>query len=257
MLQSIYSITIGLFYQSLIEPLEWQLSSEDLKPKNRYLSQTGIQFFYDNQIEADKIEIYLPEVIQTLKNSQFYLSSESIVLVQKDHCNHLDKMQEAIVSTRGFYYPPKQYSYYITSGNQDYPLDKIYYAHNNPYRSAVLHELTHQLVSRYYGKWRTKIFIETWKNEGYAEYMVAIGSYFKKEELWAILIENNLSDAIIENPFKGQKFFPSGNFEDYAAAFLQTRYALDVKKIPLLDFFKHSYKPASAKEIKDWLMKRD
>ena len=256
-LQCFYGLIIEVYYPSLLKSLEWELSSEGLKPHHKYSSQTGIQFFYDDRDQADKIERYLPEVINTLKGSIFYKDSQDLVLVQKERCQHYGSTQEETDYASGFYYPIKQYSYYFTGANQNYTLNEIYYSHNNPYRSVVIHELTHQLVSRYYGKWLTMFFLDTWKSEGYSEYMAATGCYSKKSELLAIVTQYSLSDTSIENPFSRKKSFSEDWFEDYLSAFLQTRYALDEKKIPPLEFFKKSYKAVSAQEIKDWLMQED
>jgi len=192
-----------------------------------------------------------------LQSSPFYRSAEELVLVQKNIVQSIIGMTaEQSLYMRGGHYALKQYSYYFSNVNDNCSIDPTYYAHNNSYRSVVLHELTHQLISRYYGK-ISNSFIEMWKNEGYAEYMAAIGYYSTQADLLAILIENPISDQMLETPFMRIMEEGDKNVHDYMAAFLQTRYALDVKHISPIDFFKTSYKPASAQAIKEWLMKND
>jgi len=256
-LQGIYGTGLQLAYPSLLKPLEWQVTGPAMQPTHQYPSTTTIQFFYDDRKEADKIEAYLPKVVELLKSSPFYRNSEELVLVQKPKILQAGLTEEQLSYTRGGFYLPKQYSYYFTSTNDVFSPDEIYYSHNNPYHSVVLHELTHQMVSRYYGKWLTGISLETWKNEGYAEYMVATGCYSTKAELLAIITERSLSDRMLQDPFSRTKSWAQYRIDDYMAALVQTRYALDAKKVFPLEFMKSSYKLASAQEIKDWLVTED
>lgn len=162
-IQGLYGSAFQFYYPNLLAPLEWRMIGPSLEPQYRYPSDSTIQFFYEDRQEADKIEAHLPEVIEVLKGSFFYRKAEDLVLVQKSKIAQ-DGLTEAQMSyTRGTFYLPKQYSYYFTSSNAAFASDEIYYSHNNPYRSVVLHELSHQMLSRYYGKWFSSIAIETWK----------------------------------------------------------------------------------------------
>jgi hypothetical protein len=96
----------------------------------------------------------------------------------------------------GVYYRFKQYSYYFSEHGGMFSSNTVYDSHANPYRSMPLHELTHQMLERYYGKWYSMYFLETWKNEGYAEYLVGMDHYSTKAELRAILTEHNIKDLI-------------------------------------------------------------
>lgn len=253
-LQSIYGLTLQFYNPSIFEPLEWRLTGVSFKPNDRYPSATGIQFFYEDYEEAEKIEEHLPQVIETLKNSPFYRNSEELVFVQKNKLPQGGLIKDLNIYPRGGCNALKQYSYYFSEPNKSFPLDLVYYSHNDHYRSIPIHELTHQLVSRYYGKWLTVFSVETWKNEGYAEYMANTGCYLTKDELWAMIDSYPISDEILASPFS--KFLAQHDQEDYMAAFLQVRYALDVKKLSPIEFMKRSYKLASVQEIKEWL-KRD
>jgi len=251
-LQGFYGMSFQVLAPSLFEPFEWPLGLSDLKPTHPYPSATPIQFFYEDREDADKIEVELSEVLEILKSSPFYQNAESLVLIQKPHMVNLEFVDRDFENTGGSFSPTKQYSYYFTEPNQKFEPDMIYYANNNRHRAVVIHELAHQLVSRFYGKWISLAFIPLWKNEGYAEYCVGIGSYAQKSELRAILYEHALSDKMVEDPFSQDKNI-TYDVDDYMAAFLQTRYALDVKKISPLAFMKRSYHAVSAKEIREWL----
>ncbi|MBM4222264.1 MAG: hypothetical protein FJ161_00450 [Gammaproteobacteria bacterium] len=224
----------------------------DLKPNLTYESKTNIQFFYDNKEEADRIETYLPEILATLKKSPFYTNDESLVLIEKFQMPNFEFINKNFDNTGGFFLPIKQYSYYLVEPNRSFTPELTYYSHNNRYRAVIIHELTHQLISRFYGKWFSLFFIPTWKNEGYAEYLTAQGYYSTKSELRAILYENNISDQTLEDPFS-KKRKNKYDLDDYMSAFLQTRYALDVQKISEPDFMKDAYQPASARTIREWL----
>jgi len=256
-LQGLYGSGLQFYGPSLLEPLEWQATGLALKPKHRYLSETAIHFFYDDKDEADKIEAQLPKIVEILKHSPFYKNAEDLILVQKHsfQLTGLSLAQQAYVG--GCHYIPKQYSYYFTSFNEMDTPDPIYYSHNNAYRAVVLHELTHQMVNRYYGKWWTGLSVETWKDEGYAEYMAGTECYGTKAELLAIIKEHALSDHKLQNPFSDIKSWKYYSVSDYMAAFLQVRYALDFKKISPLKLFKKTCTLASAQEIKEWLMQDD
>ena len=258
-LQGIYGVGFQIACPSLFEPLESmviEVPIYPMTPKHRYPSATAIQFFYDDLQEAEKIEAHLPEVLEALKSSPFYQNAEDLVLVQKPRYQKFADDQKTYGG--GCFHPLEQYSYYFSEvNNAPIFLNDIYYSHKNPYRAIVLHELAHQMVSRYYGKWWTVLSVVSWKNEGYAEYMAATGCYRTKAELLAIITESSLSDRKLEGPFSGAQSSDGYGRSDYIAAFLQTRYALDEKKISPLEFFKSSYQLASAQEIRNWLRQED
>ena len=257
-LQRAYGMALESSYPALLEPLVWGFATPRyLKPDYVYPHQSEIQLFYENLEEAPKIEARLPEIIEILKDSPFYKTSEELVLVQKKKCAHQpSRAQNA--RCNGTYLPLKEFSYFFTGADLR-ENDNVYYSRNDRYRAVMLHELTHQLVGRYYGKYFSLLFYSTiWKQEGYAEYMSAKGCYGTKAELAAILREKALPDTTLEDPFsKKQATMDPVIANNYMAAFLQTRYALDEKKISPLEFFERSYQLASAQEIKDWLMKED
>jgi len=254
-LQGVYGVGLKYFHPLLLEPLEWAVTPISLKPDHIYPTKSKIHFFYEDKEEADKIEVHLSEVMQKLESSPLYDPTSPLILVQKNKCIGLPLSATELSDLQGCFYPIKGFSYIFREFFQVNHNEKIYYAHNNPYRAVVLHELSHQMVSHYYGKWCTVLLIEKWKNEGYAEYMVATGYYSKKAALLAIVEEGSLSNEILAEPFSIKKSSDQYEIEDYMAAFLQTRYALDVKHISPIDFFKNDYKIASAQEIKEWLMK--
>lgn len=87
--------------------------------------------------------------------------------------------------------------------------------------------------------------------------MAATGCYSTKDELLAIVTQTSLSDRILQDPFSKTKSAEQYTIDDYKAALIQTRYALDAKKIVPLEFMKSSYKLESAQEIKEWLMSEE
>lgn len=261
-LQSSYGLGLHILAPNYFDPLIWTgypaAFKYDLQKMHR--SSTGIQLFYDDRETAERIELALPTVIATLKASPLFQGAENLIIVQKPSNALSDLMIEnKIPSILGAQISTNQNTYYFT-GRTPVPscYHPTYYAHNDPDRAVITHELTHQMVAHYYGKWAGMLYIELWKNEGYAEYMVAKGYYSKNSELLAILEASDVSDDLLQNPFNTiNKKTDMVTFNDYIGALMQTRYALDVKKIPVLEFFKRSYKPVSAQEIKDWLMKDD
>jgi len=250
-LQSAYGVTLQRFYPAFHETLMWPGSMYHLRPDYRYPTKSGLQFFYKNRNEADKIEARLPEVVAILKDSPFYQTLEELVLVQKKHRIPNAPPRSVYARQQGVFSTAKARSYFFT-GAEGMPIDPVYYARNDLYRSLVLHELTHQLVARYYGKWSNILFYSTrWKQEGYAEYMIATQSYSTKAELAAILRERELSDFLLEHPFATES--KRHDVTHYMAAFLQTRYALDEKNISPFEFFERSYTLAPASVIREWL----
>jgi len=251
-LQGLYGVSFQFCTPLLFEPFRWPLGLSEIKPTHQYPSATPIQFFYEEREDADKIEAQLPDVLNVLQSSPFYQNAESLVLIQKPHMVNLEFIDTDFDHLGGMFFHARQYSYYFTAPNQGIEPDMIYYAYNNRHHSVVIHELAHQLVSRFYGKWIGLVSIPTWKQEGYAEYLASTGCYGKKSELRAILYEYALSDKTVQYPFSQDKKI-NYEAEDYMGAFLQTRYALDVKKISPLAFMKRSYHAVSAQEIRDWL----
>ncbi|MBM4223021.1 MAG: hypothetical protein FJ161_04410 [Gammaproteobacteria bacterium] len=255
-LQTGYAITLYQCTLSYSEPLTWLAVPKGLKydVEKKYPTTSGIQFFYDDLETAKRIDKSLSEVISVLQTSPLYKGPDSLVLIQAPS----DALEDSknLANIWGLHNPGNQKSYYFTDQKNEnrYLTAEFYNSHEHPDRAIIIHELTHQMVSKYYGKWNAILFIKLWKNEGYAEYMAATGYYSDKYHLLKILDANDVSDETLENPFPSRsKKEEDISFTDYIAALIQTRYALDEKKCSVFDFFKNEYKPASAQEIQEWL----
>ncbi|MBM4223022.1 MAG: hypothetical protein FJ161_04415 [Gammaproteobacteria bacterium] len=258
-LQTGYAVSLYLIAPDYFESLPYpgQLSVLKCDLEKKYPTISGIQFFYDDLETAKRIDKSLPEVISVLQTSPLYKGPENLVLIQapSDALQDLIKSQN-LVNIWGLHNPGNQKSYYFTDQKNEngYSTAEFYNSYEHPDRGVIIHELTHQMVSKYYGKWNAILFIKLWKDEGYAEYMAATGYYSDKNHLLKILNANDVSDETLENPFPSQsKKEEESSFTDYIAALIQTRYALDEKKCSVFDFFKNEYKPASAQEIREWL----
>jgi len=259
-LQTGYAVSLYLiapdYFESLLYPGQLSVFKYDLEKK--YPTTSGIQFFYDDLEVAKRLDKSLPEAISILETSPLYKGPENLILIQSSYPNPKEIMKNQKSGTLlGMCNLLNQSSYYFTDQiDIDNSLPAIFYDSYKRLDYAVItHELTHQMVSKYYGKWSSLLLsIDTWKHEGYAEYMAATGYYSDKNHLLKILNANDVSDETLENPFSSRsEKEEESSFTDYIAALIQTRYALNEKKCSVFDFFKNEYKPASAQEIREWL----
>ncbi|MBM4222337.1 MAG: DUF1456 family protein [Gammaproteobacteria bacterium] len=94
--------------------------------------------------------------------------------------------------------------------------------------------------------------IPLWKDEGYAEYVAHQGEFPSKAELLKLIeTDHNVAQRLM-CPFSALEKYQY-MYQDYQAALIQVRYALDFKKTDLNDFFKNSYILATSEEIIEWL----
>jgi len=248
LLQGIYGVLIHACNPLFLEQFEWTITPS-FKPGERYESTAhDLQLYYDDPTEAERIDILLPGVIETLKTSPFFSNSASLILCQKnnfdnphqqndDHDNHI----------LGHYHPWKRHSYVYFADEKNLDL--------NGYRVIMKHELTHQMVHRFYGVFSGLFgLIPLWKDEGYAEYIAYQEELITKEELLKIIETDPIVTERLYDPFSPNRSKSQYGAEDYQAAYIQTRYALDYKKIDPKDFFRNSYSLAPVKEIQEWLI---
>ncbi|MBM4222759.1 MAG: hypothetical protein FJ161_03030 [Gammaproteobacteria bacterium] len=247
-IQMLYGFLIQICIPNFLEPLEWVLTPE-WKPGLQYESVSPqIELYCENIISSQKINTIIPDVIEKLQTSPFFHHNIHFKLCQKKKFIHpFQEIKEYHEYVGGHYEPRKNYTYVY--GNFDDSVDL------NLYKTVIVHEFTHQMVHEYYGRWKGIImrFIPIWKDEGYAEYVANQNQFLSKKELLDLIQTNEDVASRLSDPFTISMQENDIRYEDYQAALIQVRYALDYKKANVKDFFSNSYLLATKEEIIEWL----